>query len=130
MIVVQYVLPAIRVVIMKNLIEKYNVRRIEASAKMELTPAAITQYMKGERGAKFVDKIVESKETMKILSELAEALVRDDVPAETIIDKLCKACTIIRSEGIICGVHQRELPTLKECKCLICKASNMSCVIN
>jgi len=130
MIVVQYVLPAIRAVVMKDLIEKYNVRKIDASAKMELTPAAITQYVKGERGAIFADKIVRSEKTMKILSELAETLARDNVPAETIIAKLCQACVTIRSEGIICGLHQKELPGLKQCECAICEPSNSNCLVN
>lgn len=124
MIVVQYILPAIRAVVMKDLIQKYNVRKIDASVKMELTPAAITQYVKGERGAMFADKIVKSEKTMKILSELAETLANDNVPAETIIAKLCEACVTIRSEGIICEFHQKEMPALKQCKCLICETSN------
>jgi hypothetical protein len=127
MIVVQYVLPAIRAVVMKNLIEKYNMRKIDVSAKMELTPAAITQYVKGQRGAMFADKIAKSEKTMKILSELAETLARDNVPAETIIDKLCKACVTIRSEGMICGLHQKELPSL-QCECVICEPSNSNCL--
>lgn len=61
-------LTAIRVLTMKNLIEKYDLRKIDASAKMGLTPVAITQYMKGKRGAAFVEKIAKSEETMKILS--------------------------------------------------------------
>jgi predicted transcriptional regulator len=130
MIIVQYVLPAIRVVIMKDLIEKHSMRKIDASAKMDLTPAAITQYMKGERGAMFVDEIMKSEETMKILSELAEALAKDNMHAETIIDRLCKACVIVRSEGTICGLHQKELPALKECKCVICEPSNADCFVN
>ena len=128
MIVVQYVLPAIRAVVMKDLIENYNVRKIDASTKMELTPAAITQYMKGQRGAMFADKIAKSEKTMKILSELAETLAKNDVPAEIIIDKLCKACVTIRSERIICGLHQKEMPSLKQCECVICEPSNSNCL--
>jgi len=105
MTVVRYVLPAIRVLIMKNLMEKYGMRKIDVSAKMGLTPAAITQYMKGERGAAFVEKIAKSEETMKTLSELVEALAEENVSTEILMDKLCKACMTIRSEGI-CRVHQ------------------------
>jgi hypothetical protein len=107
---------------MKNLIEKYHMRKIDVATKMDLTPAAITQYVKGERGATFVDEIVKSEKTMEILSELAEALVKDNVPAEALIDKLCKACITIRSEGIICRLHQKDLQALKGYKCEICKS--------
>lgn len=98
MTVVKYVLPAIRVLVMKDLIEQYNLRKIDVSTKMGLTPAAITQYTKGDRGTTFKKKIAESKKTMKILSELAEALAKDNVSEKIIEDKLCKACMTIRTE--------------------------------
>ncbi len=123
MIVVQYVLPTIRLLIMKNLIQEHNMRKIDASKKMELTPAAITQYMKGVRGEAFADKIARSEKTMKIISDLARALARDDIPAESTIDKLCEACSTIRAEGIICGIHKEKLPSLQECECVICERS-------
>jgi predicted transcriptional regulator len=124
MIVVQYVLPAVRVLILRDLIETHNMRKIDASEKMELTPAAITQYMKGERGAAFVEEIAKSKKTMKILSELAETLAEGNAPAKVVMDKLCKACITIRSEGIICALHQKDLPNLKNCECAICQPLN------
>lgn len=121
MIVVQYILPTIRVLIMKNLIQEHNMRKIDASKKMELTPAAITQYMKGERGKAFADKITKSEKTMKIISDLADTLASGDIPAENTIDKLCEACSTIRAEGIICGLHKEKLPSLKESACAICE---------
>ena len=119
MIVVQYVLPAVRLLIMKDLIEKHNMRKIDVSTKMELTPAAITQYLKGERGAAFVDDISRSEKTMKIVSDIAKTLARNDIPMEDLIEKLCIVCNTIRSEGMICQLHQKSLPALKEC--IVCR---------
>lgn len=124
MIVVQYILPTIRLLIMKNLVQEHSMRKIDASKKMELTPAAITQYMKGERGNAFAEQISKSEKTMKIISDLAEALAKDDVPAGDAIDKLCEACSTIRAEGIICDLHKEGLPSLKESECVICERSN------
>lgn len=122
-IVVRYLLPAVRVLVMKELIEKYDIRKIDASAKMELTPAAITQYLKGERGTIFADEISRSGEIMEMISKLAETLAKDDAPIEGVIEKLCGICTTIRSERIICELHQKDLPALKECKCTVCEYS-------
>jgi predicted transcriptional regulator len=119
--VVQYVLPAIRVLIMRELIEKHGLRKIDASSKMAVSPAAVTQYMKGERGSAFIKEVSQSEKAMQIVSELAEALVKDEAPMDTAISKLCEACAIIRSEGINCKLHQKELPALRECKCVLCK---------
>jgi len=121
MVVVQYVLPAIRLLIMKDLVEKHNMRKIDVSAKMELTPAAITQYLKGERGVAFVDGVSQSEKAMKIVSDIAETLARNDISVEGLMEKLCMACNAIRSEGIICQLHKKNLPALKECT--VCRHS-------
>jgi len=119
-VVVKYLLPAIRVLVTKELIEKYNMRKIEASEKMELTPAAITQYFKGERGSMLTSQIERSHEVMKMISKLAEALAKEEATPETIIEKLCEICTAIRYEKVICKLHQEDLPTLDACKCVTC----------
>ncbi|MEM3769618.1 MAG: hypothetical protein QXG76_00335 [Candidatus Bathyarchaeia archaeon] len=119
----KYLLPAIRVLVTKELIEKYNMRKIEASEKMELTPAAITQYFKGERGMALTKEIARSEEAMKMISRLAEALAREDATPESVIEKLCEICVAIRYEKVICKLHQEDLPTLKECKCVTCYPS-------
>ena len=100
MIVVQYVLPALRVLIVRNLMDTYKMRKIDAAAKMELTPAAITQYVKGERGAMLVKEVAKSEETVKILSELSKALLDNSVPEEVMVNMLCRACMTLKSKGI------------------------------
>ena len=122
-IIVKHILPAIRVLVMKELIEKYDMRKIDASAKMELTPAAITQYMKGERGTTFLNEISKSEETSKKIAKLAETLAKDEALMENVIEQLCEICATIRSEEIMCQLHQKDLPALKECKCTICERS-------
>jgi predicted transcriptional regulator len=102
---------------MKELIEKHGLRKIDVSEKMELTPAAITQYFKGERGAFVIDEIAHSEKTMKMISKFAETLARTDTPAEKVIEELCEICTAVRSEKMICDLHAKDLPTLKECEC-------------
>jgi predicted transcriptional regulator len=108
---------------MKELIEKYNMRKIDASTKMELTPAAITQYLKGERGTLLLNEIGQDEEVMKGVSKLADALAKGDASIENVVEQLCEICTKIRSEEIICELHRKDLPTLKEFKCSICERS-------
>ncbi|WP_455276716.1 transcriptional regulator [[Eubacterium] cellulosolvens] len=119
--IVKYLLPAIRVLVMKELIEKHNMRKIDVSDKMDLTPAAITQYLKGKRGNLFVEEIEDSQEAMMMISKLSDALAKKDTSIDIIIERLCNICTSIRSEGIVCKLHQKDLPALKECKNPICK---------
>lgn len=100
MAVVKYLLPTIRVLVMKELIETHNLRKIDASSKMELTPAAITQYFKGKRGSSFIQEIEQSEETMRMVSELSKYLVNEDASLEMATDRLCKICNSIRAKGL------------------------------
>ena len=122
--VVKYLLPAIRVLVMKELMEKHSMRKIDASAKMDLTPAAISQYIKGKRGGIFIDKIEQSEESMEMVSELSEILARNDAPLENVIERLCGICFTIRSEGAVCKLHRRDLPGLEKCNIEMCRASS------
>jgi len=119
-VIVKHILPAIRVLVMKELMEKYNMRKIDASAKMDLTPAAITQYLKGERGAAFVSDMLQSEETMKRVAKLAETLSRNEAPIEDVIGQMCEICATIRSQEMLCKLHEKDLPALKEYKCTVC----------
>ncbi|MEM3088878.1 MAG: hypothetical protein QXP20_07175, partial [Candidatus Bathyarchaeia archaeon] len=110
-----------RVLVMKELMKKYNMRKIDASTRMELTPAAITQYLKGERGSILLEEIGHSEEVMKEVSKLADALAKGGASMEGVVEQLCDICTKIRSEEIICELHQKDLPALKTCKCSICE---------
>ncbi|MCS7115623.1 MAG: hypothetical protein RMJ15_06265 [Nitrososphaerota archaeon] len=122
-VVVKYLLPAIRVLVTKELIEKHKMRKIDASEKMELTPAAITQYFKGERGMALASEIAQSKEAMERIAKFAEILARDNVPPEEIIEKLCEICATVRHEKVICKLHQKDLPKLDEGKCATCQSA-------
>jgi hypothetical protein len=108
---------------MKDLIEEHGMRKIDASRKMELTPAAITQYIKGERGGAFAAKIIKSKKTMKILSDLADGLAKGNLSAEDTISKLCEACGAIRADGMVCAMHKEEARGLKGSSCSVCGPS-------
>lgn len=123
MIIVKHVLPAIRVLVAKELMEKYGMRKIDASAKMDLTPAAITQYFKGERGTNFLGDMARSDETMKRVSKLAETIARSDPSVEEVIEQLCGICETIRAEELLCELHKEEFPALQKCKCPVCARS-------
>lgn len=122
-VVVLYLLPALRTLIMRDLVERHGLKKIEASRKMELTPAAITQYLKGKRGIAFLEEISRSNRARELISEIAEALAREEMHSEDLIEKICMACNEIRSQGIICQTHKKEYKTIKECR--ICLNRNL-----
>lgn len=119
-IVVRYVLPAIRVLIAKELVEKHGLSRVRAAEKMELTPAAITQYLKKVRGETAVKMVESSDEAIKIISKVANSLATDEASVYDVLQNVCKTCQMMRSKGLLCEMHKEILPALKKievCEC-------------
>ncbi len=122
-IVVLHLLPALRKLIMRDLMERHGMRRIDASRRMDLTPAAITQYLKGRRGEAFLEDIESSERAMEIISEIAEALSREELNSEDLIEKICIICNEIRSQGIICEKHKKQYKKIEKCR--VCLDKNL-----
>ena len=120
-IVVRYVLPALRVLIARELIEKHGLSRVRAAEKMELTPAAITQYLKKVRGETAVQLVESSDEAVKIISEMASDLSKGEASVYDVLQNICKICQIMRSEGLLCEMHKEMLPALKKLKVCECE---------
>lgn len=119
-LVVGSVLPAIRVLVAKRLIDGYNLRLVDAAKKMDVTPSAITQYVKGARGCRLPGRLKENEALKEAVSSIAEELVKDEVNMESVLKKICSACEAIRREGLLCEDHVDILPSLKNFGCRLC----------
>lgn len=97
---VRYILPAIRVLMAENLVEDHSLIKVEAAEKLKLTPAAITHYLKEDRGTKFIETIKKSEKIMKLISEHADAIAKNAYSEDDINNKMCEVCLCIRSEGL------------------------------
>jgi hypothetical protein len=118
--VVRYVLPAMRVLIMNELLEKYDLSKMEVAKRMCVTPAAITQYSKGVRGSSYIKELSGSEEIMKKISEISKDAADDEANFESIMDNMCEICRLIRSDKLICALHANEFPESKLNDCTMC----------
>jgi predicted transcriptional regulator len=107
-VMAQYVLPTLRMLIIRELVERRGMRRVEASRKVGLTPAAVTQYMKGKRGQVFMEELSKSEYAMKIVSEIADAIKNGDMSSDEITKKICIICKNIRSEKLIFKMYENN----------------------
>ena len=120
MIVVQYILPALRVAIARQLVDEAGLKKSEAARKMDVTPAAITQYLNKSRGDRALKVIEGSEKIGELISDLADDLVNDETPPDMQLLKLCRTCQAIRAEGLICELHREAMPSLQQigvCAC-------------
>ena len=120
MIVVQYILPALRVAISRKLVNEMNLKKSEAAKKMDVTPAAITQYLNKSRGDRAFDVIEGFERINELIVDLARDLAESENPSDMQLLKLCRTCQAIRSEGLICELHMEIMPSLQKvgvCAC-------------
>ncbi len=112
-VVVRHILPAIRAMTARELVEEYGLKRIDVARRIGTTPAAVTQYLEEARGKMAVSIVYSSEKATGIISQIAEALAKSEASTYDVMVKTCEACRVIRSEGLICEMHKETLPALK-----------------
>jgi len=103
MLVTSHVLPAARVILARSLIEVHDLRPVTVAARMRLTPAAVTQYVSGVRGAKLVDALQGSDRARRVLDALVEELLKAESDALAMVSLVCELCRIVREEHMLCS---------------------------
>ena len=120
MVVVQYILPALRGAIARELRDKYELGTTEVAEKMEITPAAVTQYLNKSRGGLASSRIERSDVVMSQVSEMARDLAEGDTAPDELLMKMCRACHVLRSEELICELHKDAMPSLRRVRSCAC----------
>jgi len=102
MLVTAHVLPAVRVIVARNLIEIHELKPVIVASKMGLTPAAVTQYVSGVRGGKLVDTLQKSRKMKRILDRLTRELLKTQLDTYAVMPLICELCRIAREEHMLC----------------------------
>ncbi len=112
--VAQVVLPTIRALVAKELIEKYKFTQQDAAAKLGLTQSAISQYLRNLRGSKI--KILEKdKKISKEIEIFASRIASGEVDSSNILVPFCNICKKIRKSKTLCSIHKKSFPELGDC---------------
>jgi len=84
------ILPAIRSLIAERLVREKNLSIYKASSVMSLTPAALSNYLKGRRGVNVRHILVKDERFMNKLDEAVDSLISGK---GDIVIILCSLCT-------------------------------------
>ena len=102
---VEQILPAVRSLLAKELINNHNVSKADVSKILGISPAAVTQYTKNKRG-NYADKLEKNKEVLPIIASLAEHFANKKKKEGemrrnmTIIETSENIISIINNQGI------------------------------
>jgi uncharacterized protein len=96
-----YLLPAISAELVKEL-KKLGVKQAEIARLMGVTPAAISQYVKGKRGK----KISFGMDMQKRIALSAKRIATKALDDERLMREMCELCIQARRSKAVCDLHQ------------------------
>jgi hypothetical protein len=98
----KYLLPSIRALIAKKLIENYNFTQQNAASKLGMTQSAMSKYLREKRGA-----IANTNEEInKLTDDVAKSLYEGRMSPDEFVEKLCRICFAYRNDATACMKRQ------------------------
>jgi predicted transcriptional regulator len=114
-VVAQNLLPTLRALIAKELMEKYKFTQQDVASKLGLTQSAVSQYVRNLRGSKA--KIFERDvEINKKIEQFASKIASGQLDSLSALDSFCNICKAVRKSKTLCEMHKKSSPELKDCK--------------
>ncbi len=106
-VAVRKYVPSIRASIAIVMVKYYGLSIYRAAKLLNLTPAAVSNYLLKRRGSDYVDIILNDRELQEAVIELAGKIVEGGIDNEEVSQKLCEICRKLRErvEGgeVKCG---------------------------
>lgn len=114
-----YVLPSVMRRLVEVLVEEHNLSRVEVARRLGVSPAAITRYMKGERGA-----VLDSREFREGIEEsvraLAGKIAAGALTGYAVQREAARIAVQAMARKLVCGFHAQLDPRLNPAACTAC----------
>jgi predicted transcriptional regulator len=108
------VLPGIRSIVARKLVEKHDFSQKSAAERLGTTQPAISQYKRRLRGSR-MESLERNPRLMEMIDSIASRAASGRISPLEVSDEFCSVCRLMRSEGLACDFHRRMYPSLDEC---------------
>ena len=113
------VIPAIRALIVKRLVEEYDMTQQEAAKLLGVTQPAVSKYLHQKRGAAI--RLGGIKEIEQATSEIANMVSTHKAQPTEVMSKIEAACEYVRRNRYMCDLHKRLEPEFDVNSCHVCE---------
>ncbi len=121
-IIVLDVMPTVRALIAKELVEKHGLTQAAAAKKLGMTQPAISQYRRNLRGGNL--KILENdSEVMGKINGLSERIAKGELSHVDATSEFCEICRIMKQHLLLCETHKKSMSGLENCR--ICEKKDV-----
>jgi len=113
------VIPAIRALIVKRLVEEHGMTQQEAAKHLGVTQPAVSKYLHQKRGAAI--KLHGIKEIDQATNEIANMVSSHKAKTIEVMSKIEAACEYVRRNRYMCDLHKKLEPGMDIESCHICE---------
>lgn len=115
-------IPALRAILAKRLIEEHGIREEEVSKLLGVTQAAISNYIRGTRGDPIlITKLLAVKEVAEMVDDICGNLTSNMAYTPASLSKFIGLCNYIKSSLLICDIHHNLETNIDEAVCKECE---------
>jgi predicted transcriptional regulator len=113
------VIPAIRAMVVKRLVEDHGMTQQQAAKLLGVTQPAVSKYLHEKRGAAI--KLNGIKEINEATGEIAALVSSRKVPQVEVMSRIEAACDYIRRNRYMCDLHKKLEPGIDINSCHVCE---------
>lgn len=119
-IAVKSVIPAVKALMAKELVEKHGLRQDEVAELLGISQSAVSKYTRKVRG--YVIKIDDVEEVQPLISKMIGLLVSGTCKRREFLVVFCQTCSTIRKTRLMCPFCQKADPAIEIEECGLCMA--------
>lgn len=94
-----YVIPAVRALVARDLIEVYSMTQKEVAKKLGMTQPAVCQYKKHMRGNR-AKALLENAKIGESISKISRSLAKNEMDSNEAGSEICELCKYIRERKL------------------------------
>ena len=113
------VIPAIRALIVKRLVEEHGMTQQEAAKLLGVTQPAVSKYLHEKRGAAI--RLTGIREIDLATTEIAEMVSSQKARPIEVMSKIEAACEYVRRNRYMCDLHKKLEPGMDTDSCHVCE---------
>jgi len=124
-VAVKSVVPAIRAMIVRELIQSYGMKQNDVASLLGISQAAVSKYTGHVRGR--VPKIEDVEEIRPIITKIVDSLANGRTSRYELVPRFCGVCIVIRRKRLMCELCKRSDPSINVEQCFICQSEPSFC---
>lgn len=117
---VKTVLPAIRALMARTIVEKHGMKEKQAADILGLSQSAISRYTTKDRGN--ILTIEKVPEVQLLIDQMIQLLLNDPQKTAEAFELFCQTCKVIRQKGLMCQLCQKKARKKKAEICAFCSS--------